>query len=60
MTIAVDWEVKQENKQMMPSVQSHYNTPYYNTDLDMTWSCCGSQIFLPIEFHKEFMKMTIK
>ena len=29
-----------------------YNTPQ-NTDLDITWSCCGSQIFLPLNFTKE-------
>ena len=23
-------------------VQSFYNTPQYNTDLDITWSCCSS------------------
>ena len=33
------------------TVQSLYNTPHYNTDLDITWSCCGSQIFYQ-EFYK--------
>ena len=27
-------------------VQPPYNTPCYNMDLDITQSCCGSQIFL--------------
>ena len=29
-----------------------YNTPHNNTDLDITWSCCGSHIFLPWNFYK--------
>ena len=29
-----------------------YNTPYYNMDLDIKWSCCGSQIFFIMEFCK--------
>ena len=29
------------------TVQSQYSTPCYNTDLDITWSCCGSLMFLP-------------
>ena len=35
------------------TVQPLYNTPYYNSDLDITWSCCGSQIFLSWQFTKE-------
>ena len=35
------------------TVQSLYNTPHYNTDLDITWSCYDSQIFLPWNFTKE-------
>ena len=27
------------------TAQSFYNTPHYNTDSNITWSCCGSQIF---------------
>ena len=29
------------------TAHSLYNTPCYYTDLDITWSCCGSPIFLP-------------
>ena len=28
-------------------VKDLYNTPHYNTNSDITWSCCGSLIFLP-------------
>ena len=35
------------------TVQSHYNTSHFNTELDITWSCCGSQIFFNREFYKE-------
>ena len=31
------------------TVQSLYNTPLYNTHLDMNWSCCGSQFFFAME-----------
>ena len=27
------------------TVKSLYNTPCYNIDFDITWRCCGSQIF---------------
>ena len=27
------------------TMQSLYNTPHYITDLDIKWSCCGSQFF---------------
>ena len=29
------------------TAHSLYNTPYYYTDLDITWSGCGSPFFLP-------------
>ena len=35
------------------TVQSHYNTSHYNTELDITWSCFGSQFFLQENFTKE-------
>ena len=35
------------------TVQSLYNKPRYNTELDITRSCCGSQIFVPWNFTKE-------
>ena len=34
------------------TVQSLYNTPRYNTGLDIAQSCCGSN-FLPWNFTKE-------
>ena len=34
-------------RQWSESVQSFYNTPRYNRDLDITWSRCDSQIFIP-------------
>ena len=34
-------------------VQSLYNSPHYNTDLDITQSCCRSHIFLALNFTKE-------
>ena len=36
----------------LATVQSLYNTSYYNIDLDITRSGCGSQIFLTMEFYK--------
>ena len=36
------------------TVQSLYNTPHFNMDLDITQSCCGSHIFLPWNFTKEW------
>ena len=36
------------------SVQPLYNTPLHHIDLDMTWTCFDSQIFLPGNFTKEF------
>ena len=36
-----------------------YNTPGYNTDLDITWSC-GSQIFYHGILQRNHRKMTIK
>ena len=40
-----------EPKWLHGTVQSLYNTPHYNTDLDITWSCCGSQIIFTMEFY---------
>ena len=34
------------------SVQSFYNLTCYNTDFDTTGSCCGSQIFVTMEFYE--------
>ena len=42
------WRNKKHN------VQSLYNTPHYNTDLDKQ-SHCGSQIILPGKFTKEMV-----
>ena len=42
------------------TVQSLYNTPCFNMDLDITRSCCVSKIVLPLHFTKELWKMTIK
>ena len=39
--LATEVPYKKEN-----TVQFLYNTPHYNTDLDIGQSCCGSQIFL--------------
>ena len=42
------------------TVKSFYKKPHYNTDLDITWSCCGSQIFLPCGIvQKNYRKKTI-
>ena len=35
------------------TVQSLLSTPQYNTDLDISQSCCGFQNFLPWNFTKE-------
>ena len=35
------------------TVKSLYKTPHYNTYLDITWSCCGSQNFLLLKFTKK-------
>ena len=31
----------------------NFKVLYYNMDLEITWSCCGFQIFLPWYFTKE-------
>ena len=48
-------------------LQSPYNAPHYNMDLDRTWSCSGSQTFLLLKFYiyygilqRNSRKMTIK
>ena len=28
----------------------HYNTPHYNADFNITWSCLGSQMFIFLLF----------
>ena len=40
-------------------VQSFYNTSSYNTELDVTRSCCGSQIFYHGILQRNYRKMTI-
>ena len=35
-------------------VQSLYITPSYNMDLDITLMCCGSQLFLPWNFTRNY------
>ena len=35
--------------------QSLYSTPRYNTDLNITRSCCGTQNFFTMEFYKEII-----
>ena len=42
----------QHTVQYFYNTPSLYNTPHYNTDLDITQSCCGSQISLTMEFYK--------
>ena len=42
------------------TVQPLCNTPHYNNDLDITWSWCGSKIFLPWNFTKDYREMIIK
>ena len=37
------------------AVQSLYNTPLYQTNLDITRSCCGSRYFLTMEYYKEII-----
>ena len=44
-----------ENYIKVNTVQSLYNTSCYNTDLDITWSCCGSQIYSNMEFYKRII-----
>ena len=43
----------EKNMKISTTVQSLYNTPRYNTDMDITQSCCGSNFFLPWNFTKE-------
>ena len=33
------------------TLQSLYKTPCYNTDLDITWSCCGYHGILQSDGH---------
>ena len=40
-------------------LHSFYNTPCYNTALDITWSCCGSQIFSSWNLQRNYRKRTI-
>ena len=42
------------------TVQLLYNTPHYSMDLDITWSCCGSQIFYHGILQRNYKKITIK
>ena len=42
------------------TVKSLYNISSYNTDLDITWSCCGSQMFYNRIFQRNYRKMTVK
>ena len=35
------------------TVQSLYNTPYYNTESNITPSCCGAKMILPLNYTKE-------
>ena len=37
-------------------VQSLYNIPHYNTDMNITRSCCGFQIFSPWNFTNELQE----
>ena len=37
------------------SSESLYKTPPCNMDLDITWSCCGTQISLNMEFYKRIV-----
>ena len=42
------------------TVQSLYNAPHYNTVLDITQSCSGSQMFFNHELlQRNYRKMTI-
>ena len=41
-------------------VQSLYKTLHYKMDLDITRSCCGSQVFNHGILPKNYRKMTIK
>ena len=36
----------------LDTVKPFYNTFRYNTDLDITRLCCGSQIFFTMDFYK--------
>ena len=42
------------------TVQSLYNTPPYNTDMDITQLCCGSQFFYHGFLQRNYRKMTMK
>ena len=43
------------------TVKSLYKTTYYNVDLNITWSCCGSQFILLCQIlQSNYRKMTIK
>ena len=39
-------------KHITALVWSLYNTPLYNTDLDIIPSCCGSKVFFNMEYDK--------
>ena len=41
------------------TMQSFYNTPHYNTNLDITWSCSGYQIFYHGILQRNYWKMTM-
>ena len=45
---------------IIETAQCLYNRSCYNTDLDITRSCCGSQLFLPWNLQRNSWKMTIK
>ena len=49
-----------EGLKMSNRLQSFYSIPPYNTDLDITQSCCGSQFFYHGILQRNYRKMTIK
>ena len=42
-------EPKHSTTEPLCSQRSLYNTPHYNTDMDITSSCCDSQFFFTME-----------
>ena len=49
--VSVKLSCQQDYWNKSSTAQSLYNTPQYNTDLDMTWLCCDSEIYLTMEFY---------
>ena len=50
------WQVCAQTWPKLTTVLSLYNTPRYNTDSDITQSCCSSHVFFTWNFTTELVE----